>query len=159
MPSLIKPNLKYENDYFKAAADLVKEVPYYAKSYPLGDLAGQIKRWEELEEAGQAYRFWLVDGKKYLGTLLLRRDPLSPEGQVHYSINPAERNKGYGTLILKLGLEKARELNFASVIITCKETNIASRKIIEANGGLFLDKEQKMGEAEELTILRYQIKL
>jgi len=38
--------------------------------------------------------------------------------------------------LLRLGLEKARERGLKRVLITCDETNLASRKVIEHNGGI-----------------------
>jgi predicted acetyltransferase len=46
-----------------------------------------------------------------------------------------ERRKGYGTLILKLALEKAREKGITRVMVTCDSDNTGSVKIIENNGG------------------------
>ena len=48
--------------------------------------------------------------------------------------------KGYGSLLCKLAIEKARQRGVADILITCDENNIASSKIIEANGGVLLDR-------------------
>lgn len=49
--------------------------------------------------------------------------------------------KGYGTLLLKLGLEKAKELGLKDkVLIICDDDNIGSYKIIEKNGGILENK-------------------
>lgn len=56
-------------------------------------------------------------------------------GHIGYGIRPSQRGKGYGRLILKLLLEKARELGIAEVLIDCLAENELSRKVIEANGG------------------------
>lgn len=50
-----------------------------------------------------------------------------------------ERRKGYGKLILKLGLQKCKKMGIKKVLVTCKDTNIASRKCILANGGRYED--------------------
>ena len=44
-------------------------------------------------------------------------------GHIGYSIRPTEREKGYGTLILNLGLEKCKELNLKKVLLTCDKTD------------------------------------
>ena len=85
--------------------------------------------------------FWLVqDGARILGELRLRHhltDMLAIEGgHIGYNIRPGERRKGYGTLQLRLGLEKARELGLTRVLVTCDDDNLPSAKIIEANGGV-----------------------
>lgn len=61
-------------------------------------------------------------------------------GHIGYSIRPSLRCKGYGTEILKLGIEKAKELNIEKLLLTCKKSNTASQKVIERNNGM-LEKE------------------
>ena len=58
-------------------------------------------------------------------------------GHIGYEIRPSKRRQGYDTKILRLGLEKARELDLHRVLVTCDEDNIGSKKIIEHNGGMF----------------------
>ena len=59
-------------------------------------------------------------------------------GHIAYYIKLEERNKGYATETLKLALEKLKnEYKVNKVLITCLKDNIASRKVIEANGGIF----------------------
>ncbi len=56
--------------------------------------------------------------------------------QIYYKIRLDERNKGYGNIILKLTLIKAKNLGFKQVRINCDDNNIASKKIILNNGGV-----------------------
>jgi predicted acetyltransferase len=58
-------------------------------------------------------------------------------GHIGYEIRPSQRRRGYGTEILRLTLEKAREWGLRKVLVTSDATNRASRRIIEANGGVF----------------------
>jgi len=60
-------------------------------------------------------------------------------GQLGYGVLPSHRGCGYGTLICRLLLEKARENGFDSVIITCRNDNLASARVIEKNGGKLLE--------------------
>ena len=87
------------------------------------------------------HAFWLVqDETRIIGELRLRHhltDMLTIEGgHIGYNIRPSERRKGYGTLQLHLGLEKARGLGLTRVLVTCDDDNLPSAKIIEANGGV-----------------------
>ena len=61
----------------------------------------------------------------------------SNEGNIGYGVRPSERNKGYGTLLLKLLLEKCMELGMKEVGVSCIETNISSKRVIEKNNGYF----------------------
>lgn len=63
-------------------------------------------------------------------------------GHIGDSVAVSERGKGYGKLIIKLGLDKCRKMGITRVLVTCKDTNVASRKCILANGGKFEDKRQ-----------------
>lgn len=72
-------------------------------------------------------RHYLNDGLKEVG------------GHIGYTIRPSERGKGYGKIILRELLKKAKQKNIIKVFITCMENNIASRKIIEANNGKLQD--------------------
>ena len=56
-------------------------------------------------------------------------------GHIGYMIRPSQRGKGYGTLILKLTLEMAQARGLDRVLLTCHTDNLASSRIIVANGG------------------------
>ena len=58
-------------------------------------------------------------------------------GHIGEYITPSERCKGYATIMLKGALEKCKELKIRRVLITCKEENLASEKVIKACGGVF----------------------
>ena len=57
-------------------------------------------------------------------------------GHIGYCIRPTARGKGYGNVILKEMLKKAKEKNIPRALLTCEETNDASRGVIEHNGGM-----------------------
>ncbi|MCI8537396.1 MAG: GNAT family N-acetyltransferase [Oscillospiraceae bacterium] len=58
-------------------------------------------------------------------------------GHIGYSVRPSERRKGYGTRMLRDCLPHCRPLGLERVLITCRDTNEGSRKIILANGGVY----------------------
>ena len=78
-------------------------------------------------------------------------------GNIGYIIRSDERRKGYGAEILRLTLEKAKEIGLERVLVTCDEDNIASAKIIEKNGGVLQD----MYQNDDLNVpkRRYWIEL
>ena len=57
-------------------------------------------------------------------------------GHIGYSVRPTERRKGYATEMLKMALSYCREIGLKKVLITCVETNEASKKTILSNGGV-----------------------
>ena len=54
-------------------------------------------------------------------------------------IRLSERKKGYGTKILSFALEEFKKMGFKEVFGQSSKGNIASSKVIENNGGIFLD--------------------
>lgn len=60
-------------------------------------------------------------------------------GHIGYTIAPEFRGKGYATKMLELALKEAKELGIDKVQLTCDGSNIASRRVIEKNGGMFQD--------------------
>lgn len=87
--------------------------------------------------------YWLyIDGypsgygklRHYLNDKLLEHG-----GHIGYVIRPSCRNKGYGKLLLRELLIRAKKMNINSVLLTCHDVNMPSRKIIEANNGKLTD--------------------
>nr|WP_281065094.1 GNAT family N-acetyltransferase [Brachybacterium sacelli] len=56
-------------------------------------------------------------------------------GHIGYSVRPSARRQGIAGAALALGLEEAHGLGIAPVLITCDETNVGSRRVIEGAGG------------------------
>lgn len=78
-------------------------------------------------------------------------------GNIGYLIRPSERGHGYAKLMLKLLLEKCKELKISKVLITCREENIASAKVIESNGGIY--ENSVYSEEKNETYRRYWINI
>lgn len=79
-------------------------------------------------------------------------------GHIGYSVRPCERRKGYGKEQLRLALGFCREtLGLDRVLITCYDTNEASRRTILSNGGVY---ESTVHEPDEdIDLERYWITL
>ncbi len=58
-------------------------------------------------------------------------------GHIGYCIRPAERGNGYGNIILAELLKKAAGFGIPKALVTCRESNEASKKVIEFNGGKY----------------------
>lgn len=92
--------------------------------------------------------FWITDGDGgpgdgVVGFLNLRHvlnDFLLEEGgHIGYSIRPSARRRGHASAALGLAVAVAGGLGIDRVLVTCDEDNDASRRTIEANGGLIED--------------------
>jgi predicted acetyltransferase len=84
-------------------------------------------------------QLWLTDGTAFLGIFNIRYR-LSPRmrfrgGHIGYAIRPSRQGRGLATAGLKLMLGHARAAGIGRVIVTCADTNLASAKAIERNGG------------------------
>jgi predicted acetyltransferase len=84
--------------------------------------------------------FWYVSGETYLGTLVIRHH-LTPEleesgGHVGYHVVAPWQRRGHATRMLAVGLVECRHLGLDRVLITCTPDNVASRRVILANGGV-----------------------
>ncbi len=64
---------------------------------------------------------------------------------------------GYGTLQLKLLLQKAKELGIENALLTCNVNNIASYRVMEKNGGERIGTEKVMVDNKEREIYKYNI--
>lgn len=111
-----------------------------------------------------SYDYFIVDGDKFIGRINIRIE-LTPNllkfgGNIGYGIHPKYWRQGYGTMALKLGLEKAKEIGLKDkILITCDDDNIGSYKIIEKNGGILENKIENTEEGEIFLTRRYWVKL
>jgi predicted acetyltransferase len=103
-------------------------------------------RAEELEETPRPEGYvpqttlWWVDGDTYLGGLAIRHR-LTPAlrevgGHIGYDVRPSARRRGHATTMLRAALPIALGLGVDPALITCDETNLASRTVIERCGGV-----------------------
>ena len=66
-------------------------------------------------------------------------------------IRSNEWGRGYGTLMLKLALEKAKARGLDKVLITCNDENLASARVMEKNGCVL----ENIINVEGQTVRRY----
>lgn len=156
MPHLVPPSTQYQASYLSALDEYLAEKPV-AAHYTTLDPDRIRKNFQEyvaglLDEANGVglppghvphTEFWLVEGDEFLGRLDIRHELNDylhhAGGHIGYDLRPSARGKGYGKLILKLGLEKAKELGIENALVTCDLNNLPSKKVIEANGGVLED--------------------
>ena len=170
---LVSPSLKYEkelndfkeevlksgaNDMFAGCGDLgkmsVEEFIEYSK------LLGNSETCPQDKVPSDYYLMIRNEDNRLVGMIDLRHHIEHPilkvwGGHIGYSIRPSEQGKGYAKIMLKLDLEKAKELGLKKVLVTCGRDNQRSMKTIISCGGKYEDSVKVSNE----TIDRYWIDL
>ncbi|WP_335935286.1 GNAT family N-acetyltransferase [Fusobacterium polymorphum] len=143
---LLKPDLSYADEIIKYKEESLKENPLINGAAGLNNFSS-IEDWlEELKKRSSEatvpeglvpsstylgvrekdnYIIGMIDIRHYLNDFLKQFG-----GNIGYGVRKTEKNKGYAKQMLKLALEKCKELKIKKVLITCDEDNIASEKVI-----------------------------
>ncbi len=170
IPFLSKPINLYKETYLSALNEFQKEGLnlMYDKSELNKNFDKFVLSLIDLELNPQISKgrvkesiFWLIEDEKFIGRISIRHSLNSYlekyDGNIGFEIRPSERKKGYGNIILALGLEEAKKLGLKEVIITCNNLNIGSIKIIENNNGKLIDKYVLIIEGKHQYIRKYKI--
>ena len=108
------------------------------------------------------YARWLWDGE-FSGSIGFRWQLGTPElpayclGHIGYSVVPWKRDRGYATRALKLFLPEVEKEGLPYVEIITDVDNLASQRVIEANGGKLVERFQKPAMYGAAESLRYHI--
>jgi predicted acetyltransferase len=108
------------------------------------------------------YVRWMWDGE-FCGAINFRWQPGTTElppyclGHIGYSVVPWKRRQGYATRALRLLLPLAREEGLPYVELTTDADNIASRRVIEANGGEPIERFHQSAARGGAESLRFRI--
>jgi len=95
--------------------------------------------------------FWIWDGE-FCGSISFRHVPGTEElpphvtGHIGYAIVPWKRRRGYATRALALLLPTVRAHGLKRAQITCDDDNVASYRVIEANGGVLAERLPDAGD-------------
>ena len=171
MVKLIIPEEKYLSSYKEAIKEYeANNVTTYTLDDP--DSIDIFKKYDDLRHERNlpegfvgADEYWLVDDEKnhFIGKVSIRHelnDFLKHYGgHIGYAIRFSDWNKGYGTMILKLALERAGELGIKEVLLTCNDDNIGSYKVMEKNGLTLKDKVPNKEKGRDIITRRYTKKL
>jgi predicted acetyltransferase len=94
---------------------------------------------------------WAVEEEQFLGRISswheLNNALRIEGGHIGYDTVPSCRGRGVATEMLRQALPVARGLGLTEVLITCDDTNAASIRVIERNGGSL--RETKVLEADK----------
>jgi predicted acetyltransferase len=104
------------------------------------------------------------DGE-FCGSIGFRWQPGTTElpayclGHIGYAVVPWKRGRGYASRALKLLLLEVKEEGLPHVEITTDADNLASQRVIEANGGTLVERFQKPAVYGGAESLRFRIVL
>ena len=110
------------------------------------------------------YSQWMWDGE-FCGSIGFRWQPGTTElpphclGHIGYSVVPWKRQRGYATGALRLLLPQARKEGLAYVELSSDADNLASRRVIEVNGGELIERFHKAAEYGGVETMRFRILL
>jgi predicted acetyltransferase len=86
---------------------------------------------------------WWVLGDRYIGRIrinfALNDDLRDFGGHIGYDVRPSARNQGHATALLARALQVAHWRHIDPALLTCARDNVASRRVIERNGGKLSD--------------------
>jgi predicted acetyltransferase len=108
------------------------------------------------------FRRWLWDGE-FSGSIGLRWQPGTTElpphclGHIGYAVVPWKRGRGYATEALRLLLPEAWSIGLPFVELTTEPDGIPSLRVIEANGGVLVERFTLPAEYGARPSLRYRI--
>lgn len=130
----------------------------------------RTKEWYDKKKRGEilnqpiSFHYWAIDEDKFIGEFQLRTEftdkVMNDIGSIGYAVRVSEQGKGFGTEILKQGLEIAKKYGMNRVLLNINEANMASTHICEKLGGELMDKIQASNEFEgEHMMFRYWITL
>jgi predicted acetyltransferase len=147
---LVKPSVEFEDPFMKGAGQIIAagdsnfiqpELWLNGFASYCDTLNGYALGLNLPEGYVSGTHLWLMENQAFIGRLSIRHELndslLKMGGHIGYVIVPQYRKMGYGAKMLALGLTEAAKLGLKKVLVTCDNTNIASAKIIEKNGGVF----------------------
>ena len=148
---LVDPSVEYADNFFEAMAEFAQEgIPQISAAVTpkiFGDYVQGLHDLAEGKNLKEGYvpskEFWIVDADGYAGRIILGL-AYYPSAErvghhVGYAVRPSKRRLGYATWALRALLDEARRLGIYRLMPTCGVENVASRRVIEANGGVRLE--------------------
>ena len=162
MAELTRPHARFQRSFLAAMGEFVEEGRAGSDSMIGWDLDRFGETWHTrvgfaeyvaatLAEAVRPRRagmvcqtsWWWTEGEEYVGRISLRHG-LTPSlldwgGHIGYDVRRSRRREGHATRMLGAVLPEAAGRGIDPVLLTCDAENLASRRVIEANGGVLED--------------------
>ena len=149
--SVVPPSVEYERAFLAMLADFDALGPTNSEFYApaKADFPAYVRSLLD-EERGLNLREgwvpcthrWLVahGASEVVGVARLRHNVDTPflaahGGHIGYDVAPSHRRRGHGHIALRAALQEAASLGIPRVLLYTAENNIASRAVIERQGG------------------------
>ena len=163
MAELSRPDVRFRDSFLEAMQEFIEEGRAGTESMIGWDLEAHGSSWHT-EEGFAAYvaetlaeaerprgagfvcqtSWWWIDQEEYVGRISLRHE-LTPAlrlwgGHIGYDVRRSRRRQGHATAMLAAVLVEAHRRGIDRALVTCDVDNVASRGVIEANGGVLEDR-------------------
>jgi predicted acetyltransferase len=162
MPALISPDVRLKESFLAAMAEFAEEGRAGDGSGIGRDLEQWTGRWDS-DEGFAAYvaekiaeresvlvedwvlctNLWWVDQDEYVGRMSIRHELnewlREVGGHIGYDVRRSRRREGHATAMLAAALPIAHSVGIERALLTCDDDNLASRRVIERNGGVLED--------------------
>ncbi|WNI15485.1 GNAT family N-acetyltransferase [Actinacidiphila sp. ITFR-21] len=166
MPQLIAPDVLVHHSFLAAMAEFTADGRGTAADNSIvgRDLRIWSRRWHDpavfaeyvaeqrAEASAKGHRpagfvrctnLWWTEGEEFLGRIAVRHTLTTFlrefGGHIGYDMRPSARRRGHATAMLRAALPYAAALGIDPALLTCDTGNTASRKVIQACGGVFED--------------------
>lgn len=139
--TLVVPSVDYKESYLEALRGFKAEKLWWYEGVNIYELEDDFSAYvDRLTTQKGRTNFWAIVEGKFAGKIHVWHE-LTPElrkvgGHIGYDTAPAFRGKGVASEMLRKVLPFAKTIGLIEVLLTCDDTNIASSKVIEKNGGI-----------------------
>lgn len=162
MPELVAPTPRLRRSFLEAIAEFRADTAY-PQSWFVRNLDEDAREGDEAAFARYVERvrdevredvalaanwvpmttLWWAEGEEFLGRIAIRHRLTAAlwvqGGHIGYDVRPGARRRGHATVMLAAALPLAAALGVDEALLTCDETNAGSRRVIEGNGGRYID--------------------
>ena len=146
--SLTKPTVKLEQSYRSYIDELGSAERYpFTLDFQFDDFPALVARLNncslgiDLPDGGVPHTtFWMVEDGEIVGVSSLRHHMTERlrrlGGHIGFGVRPSAQGRGVAKELLRQTVIQAGQLGISEVLVICLKENIASSRVIEANGGM-----------------------
>jgi len=164
LPNVPKIDAQSECAMVDAFEDAGEGYPYNNIELARDDFPAFVKELDDAEQGiglptgivPQTTYILVRDGARVLGEIRFRSTSAPPFSVGHdhigYNVRPSERQRGYGSFMLRTVLKEAQALNLPGVSLTIEGDNRASIRMIRNHGGNLYSQERDPRAGDLITV-------